>query len=475
MFFFLFASTLVFTLKRVESTCINEYLQGNRQLDNVAITFLEEKFGELLPPFQFPEEWTVLSEMDEEELKKVSLTPALVDQILTTIFLAPGSDLTKALPFIPGMPQLKDVALAFLQEEFGELLPPSQFSEEWTTLSEMDEEELKKLSLTSALVEQILFNIFRLPVAKSRSAGVSPTDIAPVVDGFLYIHLPQSKKRKSKLLSAWKDHWQYISKTVPHEIQSFYTPTNQAIGCTLGHIRALQHVLNQNWSTALIIEDDVHPHGIEKLNLGDLPQHWYVLRLAGAERENCDSITHQKGTLMWSNTCLASGTIAYIIRKNFIPILLHYWMKTVTLLPPNFRPFESRAPDSIHYILQSKYKEKWLYVQHQNGAEFVTHGMFSSVTNKKFDILDEWQDFGIPYGYTRFLSGYWDHERVCRRKHHKLGYAFEELCRGVVSNFEKQLQQAYAYVELREYDKAHAIYSILHNLEMKGNQLEMVQ
>ena len=48
-----------------------------------------------------------------------------------TIFLAPGSDLTKTLPFVPGMPTLDDVTLTFLEEEFGELLPPFQFREVW--------------------------------------------------------------------------------------------------------------------------------------------------------------------------------------------------------------------------------------------------------------------------------------------------------------------------------------------------------
>eukprot|EP00941_MAST-03F_sp_MAST-3F-sp1_P006045 g6045.t1 len=76
-----------------------------------------------------------------------------------TIFLAPGSELTKTLPFVPGLPQLNDVALTFLEEEFGELLPPFQFPEEWAMLSEMDKEELEKVALTPKLVHQILMNI----------------------------------------------------------------------------------------------------------------------------------------------------------------------------------------------------------------------------------------------------------------------------------------------------------------------------
>ena len=133
----LFMSTLALTLKAVESTDISKSLfslSGVPQLDNIAVTFLEEEFGELLPPFQFAEEWGMLSEMDKEELEKVALTPALVHQILMTIFLAPGSDLTKTLPFVPGLPTLDDVALTFLEEEFGELLPPFQFPEEWAML-----------------------------------------------------------------------------------------------------------------------------------------------------------------------------------------------------------------------------------------------------------------------------------------------------------------------------------------------------
>ena len=92
----------------------------------------------------------MLSEMNKEELEKVALTPALVHQILMTIFLAPGSDLTKTLPFVPGLPQLNNVTLTFLEEEFGELLPPFQFIEEWAMLSEMDKEELEKVALTPA-------------------------------------------------------------------------------------------------------------------------------------------------------------------------------------------------------------------------------------------------------------------------------------------------------------------------------------
>eukprot|EP00941_MAST-03F_sp_MAST-3F-sp1_P000738 g738.t1 len=155
----LFISTLALTVKSVERTVIRQSvlsLSGMPTLDDTAVTFLEEEFSEMLPPSKFPEEWSLLSELSEVDLKEVSLTRDLVNKILLAAFLVPGADLKKTLPFVPGMPQLEAAALTFLNEWYSKILPPSKFPEKWSILSEMSEGDLKEVSLSPTVVNEIL-------------------------------------------------------------------------------------------------------------------------------------------------------------------------------------------------------------------------------------------------------------------------------------------------------------------------------
>jgi hypothetical protein len=273
--------------------------------------------------------------------------------------------------------------------------------------------------------------------------------VSATLDGILYINLPAAKQRRRAFKQTWKSEWKTISKNNPMMIRGIETPGNGHIGTGLSHIKALRTAYNLGWNTTLILEDDAHPVGISLLNVSSIKKDWFVIRLAGAEREKCDAPKYQATHLEYSETCLSTGTHAYIVRRDFIPVLLRVWEQTVVLLPPLWRPFESRAIDGIHYMLQSEYQSKWLYVTHANGSEFVRHGMFASHTPKK--TLEKWRDMNIPYGFTPYLHG--SQQPFCNSS-----VELEELCYGPHSEFEKIVQRGYAHVVSGQYEKARRHY-----------------
>eukprot|EP00941_MAST-03F_sp_MAST-3F-sp1_P005891 g5891.t1 len=177
-----------------------------------------------------------------------------------TILLAPGSDLTKTLPFIPGMPQLKDVALAFLQEEFGELLPPFQFIDEWAMLADIDKDELEKVALTTKLVHQILMTVFLAP-------GSDLTKTLPFVPGKLTFDdgnhgkifdyrlgdawwgfFFQRKENPNPIMTPKELRELYESKFPGNIISEYYTETNLPYDCTILHSIVIKRALEWNIS-----------------------------------------------------------------------------------------------------------------------------------------------------------------------------------------------------------------------------------
>lgn len=143
-----------------------------------------------------------------------------------------------------------------------------------------------------------------------RPAQLTHMDAFPQVDAVVYINL---EKRKDRRVQVEAELRRCIPESKIHRFNAVYERPGW-FGCSRSHIEVLRWAEEMGWNAVMVVEDDVmwtdaFRAGLEKLPSFPSPD---VIMLCGSS-PIYDPVT--------SRVTSASAATAYIVRKEYIPIL----------------------------------------------------------------------------------------------------------------------------------------------------------
>jgi hypothetical protein len=148
-----------------------------------------------------------------------------------------------------------------------------------------------------------------------------------MIDGIVYINLAHRHDRKTHILSELEK-IRPITDNV-HRIDAVLEPLCGHLGCGKSHVKALEFAIEQNWSSVLIVEDDLKlnedPASLSKKLTEVYDISWDVV-LLGLGHHNIAPTTHPYLSKVLSSTC-AHG---YLVRRHYYPTLLENFRTAVT-------------------------------------------------------------------------------------------------------------------------------------------------
>ena len=143
--------------------------------------------------------------------------------------------------------------------------------------------------------------------------------------------------------------------------------SNGAIGCSLSHLRCIQHAKNENLPYIMVVEDDLKFTDIEKFGIQFdklLQSHtdWDVVLLAG---NNVGPYNILSDCAVKINQC--QTTTGYLVKQEYYDTLIENFSNGIRLLVANPQHHIHYAIDRYWFKLQSK--DNWLLVYPLYGTQ----------------------------------------------------------------------------------------------------------
>lgn len=143
--------------------------------------------------------------------------------------------------------------------------------------------------------------------------------------------------------------------------------SNGAIGCSLSHLRCIQHAKQENLPYIMVVEDDlkfidVEKFGIQFDKLLQSHTNWDVVLLAG---NNVGPYTIVSDCAVKINQC--QTTTGYLVKREYYDTLIENFKNGIQLLMANPHLHIHYAIDRYWFKLQSK--DNWLLVYPLYGTQ----------------------------------------------------------------------------------------------------------
>lgn len=193
--------------------------------------------------------------------------------------------------------------------------------------------------------------------------------MAEHIDAVLYINLAHRTDRNEHILHEIHKIPNLYHEKI-HRIDAIKME-NGALGCGLSHIKALKYALDNNWKTVLMLEDDFtfKNDSIEKIGLlFDHPFDVGLLSYNGLQYSDTNNEFIKR-------VIYAQTTSSYIIKKEYIPILLDNMKKAMTDMLKNGKK-HSNCLD-IHWT-SLQVKDNWYTLYPAIGYQY---GNYSDIEN----------------------------------------------------------------------------------------------
>ena len=208
----------------------------------------------------------------------------------------------------------------------------------------------------------LIIGIIFIIISFNKESFTDKTNTLLKTSNVFYINLKHRKDRKEHILGELSKI--EFSKNKIRRVNAI-KKQNGHYGCALSHIKALEEIEKENMEYAFVFEDDfVWKYDIEKtkeilqniLNSKD----WSICLLSC----NGKTTKYSKYTRTVKSCQTTSG---YIIRKDYVPILLNHWKSYIEKGHLNDETYDSNlkvngyetAIDQSWKILQKKNKTKW--------------------------------------------------------------------------------------------------------------------
>ena len=155
-----------------------------------------------------------------------------------------------------------------------------------------------------------------------------------MIDGIIYINLAHRHDRKAHILSELEK----ISTVAPHvhRIDAILEPLCGHLGCGKSHVKALEHAIQQNWSSVLIVEDDLtltgEPTGMCKMLTDVFDLSWDVV-LLGLGHHRIEATPYPFLKRVLASSC----THGYLVRRHYYSTLLENFRTAVTKMTAEFQ------------------------------------------------------------------------------------------------------------------------------------------
>lgn len=197
------------------------------------------------------------------------------------------------------------------------------------------------------------------------------------LDAILYINLAHREDRRQSVETTI-DSIRHLTHHV--ERVDAIKHANGGKGCALSHMKAFDRILDSDWDTVLILEDDATLDMPVSTFEGKLKQ---VLRVSfdvtvcGSEIYDREMDALGEGSVPLTT---AQCTTAYIIRRAYVPVLKRVWQHCEANLGPKMNVIEYRvfAIDQGWKRLIARHTWRWL-----TGDAFRQLPGFSDIEQKK--------------------------------------------------------------------------------------------
>jgi len=182
------------------------------------------------------------------------------------------------------------------------------------------------------------------------------------IDAVLYINLEHRKDRNEHILHEIHK----ITHKNIHRIDAVKRD-NGVLGCGLSHIKALEYALEHEWKTVLILEDDFT---FKSISIDD--------HIALLFNYDFDVSLLSHNVLRYSDTdndfvkrvIYSQTTSSYIIKRDYIPVLLQNMRKAMKDMEKNGRRTENCI--DIHWV-PLMLKDKWYASYPEIGYQYGNH------------------------------------------------------------------------------------------------------
>ena len=184
------------------------------------------------------------------------------------------------------------------------------------------------------------------------------------IDAILYINLAHRTDRKKHILD--EIHKLCTDDSKIHRIDAIKRE-NGAFGCGLSHIKALEYALEHEWKTVLMLEDDFT---CKPVSMND------HISLLFEYDFDVGLLSHN--ALRYSDTdndfvkraIYAQTTSAYIIKRDYIPVLLQNMKEGMNDMEKNGRRHENCIDI---YWTSLQLKDKWYALYPAIGYQYGNH------------------------------------------------------------------------------------------------------
>ena len=182
------------------------------------------------------------------------------------------------------------------------------------------------------------------------------------IDAILYINLAHRTDRKEHILHEIHK----MTNENIHRIDAIKRD-NGALGCTLSHIKALEYILEHEWKTVLILEDDFTFKGVSINDYISLlfKYDFDVGLLSHNELKYSDTDNDFVKRVIYAQT-----TSAYIIKRDYIPVLLQNMKEGMNDMEKNGRRHENCIDI---YWTSLQLKDKWYALYPAIGYQYGNH------------------------------------------------------------------------------------------------------
>jgi len=182
------------------------------------------------------------------------------------------------------------------------------------------------------------------------------------VDQILFINLDNRPDRLKAITNELKN--QNVNMDKVHRIQAHYTPGNGHYGCAKSHLDAMKYALKQGYETVLVFEDDfkfsTKPEEtndmFNKLFKNVSKNEWDVVLLTHTFGKN-EKTKHS----FLEKITGAQTSSAYVIGKNYYPILINTFQKCIDNMPKEKTSGVNHEQWALDQVWKENQKQdKWM-------------------------------------------------------------------------------------------------------------------
>jgi GR25 family glycosyltransferase involved in LPS biosynthesis len=212
---------------------------------------------------------------------------------------------------------------------------------------------LKKLNKTNKTNPKIQENF---------EAKMNLNDGLNSVDQILFINLDNRPDRLEAITNQLKS--QNVDMSKVHRIPAHYTPGNGHYGCAKSHLDAMKYALNKGYETILVFEDDfkfsTKPEEtkdlLNKLFTNVSKDEWDVILLTHSA-----GVTEKTKHSFLEKITNGQTSSAYIIGKNYYPILINTFQKCIDNMPKEKTSEVNHEQWALDQVWKKNQKEdKWM-------------------------------------------------------------------------------------------------------------------